>query len=59
MGVYAGISEENGELVIGDMFIEVTVSGNSQSERIAIFDYDDFAIHPVAACVRLFPNGIL
>lgn len=56
MGLYVGISERTGDLVIGDMLIEMTVTKNRSVENIAILDYEDNKIHPVPACINILPN---
>lgn len=57
MAVYVGISETTGELVAGDMLIEVTVKRGEKIQRVAILDYEDFQIHPVPACLKILPDG--
>lgn len=54
MAIYVGISDNTGELVAGDMLIEVEVKAGKMKERIAILDYEDDLLHPVEACIR-FP----
>ena len=56
MGLYIGISDRTGDLVIGDMLIELTVTKNRSTESIAILDYEDEKIHPVPACINILPN---
>lgn len=56
MGLYVGISDRTGELVIGDMLIELTVTRDHTKESIAILDYDDNRIHPVPACINILPD---
>lgn len=56
LGVYVGISDRTGELVVGDMLIEFTVLKNETKQSIAILDYDDNHIHPVPACIKILPD---
>lgn len=56
MGLYVGISQETGELVIGDMLVEMTVVRSKIRESLAIYDLEDHQIHSVPACVDLFPE---
>lgn len=57
MSIYVGISESTGELVAGDMLIEIEISGGKVKEKIAILDYEDNKIHPVEACIK-FPFNV-
>lgn len=57
MAVYVGISEKTGELVAGDMLIELRVREQGFRSSVAIWDYEDFQIHPVPACLKILPDS--
>jgi len=53
MSIYVGISNKTGELVAGEMFVEVEITKDRTREQITIFDYEDADLHPVDACIKL------
>lgn len=55
MSIYVGISNRTGELVAGEMFIEVEIAKGQTREQITIFDYEDVQLHPVDACIKFPP----
>lgn len=56
MSLYIGISNDTGELVIGEMYEEIKIQGGEKSVTLAIFDFESFDFHPVEACIRLFSD---
>lgn len=56
MSIYVGISDLTGDLVVGDMLVELTLSQEYMSESLAILDVDDRNIHPVPACIKILPD---
>ena len=56
LGLYVGISDRTGDLVVGDMLIELTMTRNSTSESLVILDYEDRKMHPVPACINILPD---
>lgn len=58
MAVYIGISEKTGELVVGDMLVEITVTKEGKEQQLAILDFEDLQIHPVPACIKILSIGL-
>lgn len=54
MFLYVGISRKTGELVAGELLLEVEVRGDEKTETFAVLDYDNMELHPVEACIK-FP----